>query len=154
MSQHVTWEKRTLEIEVPTTCKESEPKDSSLSLQECWDFLVSIPATATTIEKKIFVFDEHTYESVFLKMSKDVAIIKVTRLDGCLFSITIPLKLNDSKCGVEFFQALDNDPMGIIAKQYLQECLVQEHRIIEDTFYRPDKVPSFFWEAIEHCKGR
>lgn len=74
MSQQVTWEKRTLEIEVPTL-KESDPKDSSVSLQECWDFLVSIPATAQTIEKKIFQFEEHTYESVFLKMSKDVAII-------------------------------------------------------------------------------
>jgi len=153
MSQQVTWEKRTLEIEVPTT-RESDPKVSSLSLQECWDFLVSIPATKTTVEKKILRFDEHTYECVFLKMSKDVAIIKVTQLDGCLFSITIPLKLNDGKKGVDFFQALDNDPMGILAKRYLETCLEQGLRIIEDTFYRPDKIPSHFWEAIEKCKGR
>jgi len=141
VTQKITWEKRTLPIEVPVAREEpskDDPLSSSLTYLENWK---NILLTKGTIKREKYSFECNIYKTretfVFLHV--------VLQKANCpappeLYVVFIR---NRTTGAIEFFNEKQKTPLGFAGKHYLEQVIIDYKKDLLDGF----RVPSVFWEA-------
>ncbi|MCE7743505.1 MAG: hypothetical protein GPJ52_00055 [Candidatus Heimdallarchaeota archaeon] len=141
MTQKITWEKRTLPIEVPVAREESskdDPLHSSPTFLENWK---NIPLTKGTIKKGKYAFkcDIYKVRETFVFLHIVLQKAKCTAPPE-LYVVFIR---NRTTGAIEFFNEKQRTPLGFVGKHFLEQVIVDYKKDLLDGF----RVPSVFWEA-------
>ena len=141
MNQNITWEKRTLPIEVPVAREEpskDDPLHSSPTYLENWK---NIPLTKGTIKRGNYAFDCNIYKTRETFVFLHVVLQKANcQAPPELYVVFIR---NRTTGAIEFFNEKQRIPLGFAGKQFLEQVIIDYKKDFRDGF----RVPSVFWEA-------
>lgn len=141
MTQKITWEKRTLLIEVPVIREESsedDPLSSSHTFLENWK---NIPLIKGTVKRGNYSFECNIYKVretyVFLHVILQKANCQA------LPELYVVFIRNRTTGAIEFFNKKQRIPMGFAGKAFLEQVIIDYKKDLLEGF----RVPSVFWEA-------